>query len=154
MATVDRDRIAAATSRRVHTWRGLLYTSHDSEWAARQEFRKRVDRDILATNSSREAIESLEAVLRLAENILAEPDVPKFRRFRVRNDCIKRLIVQPKGVLQLVVATDRSKSRGHASDYRQQNTRSIPPRGLLRRAARSQHCSGARDSVVRTLVRR
>ncbi|KAI9063238.1 hypothetical protein FKP32DRAFT_1592694 [Trametes sanguinea] len=108
MALVDRDRIAAVTARRVHTLRAeeptrLLYTNHDSEWTVRQEFRKRIDRDILATNSPKEAIESLEAVLSLAENILTQPDAPKFRRFRVRNERIKRVIVQPKGVLQLVV---------------------------------------------------
>ncbi|CDO75593.1 hypothetical protein BN946_scf184858.g33 [Trametes cinnabarina] len=108
MAAIDRAEIAAAAARRVQALRTndparVLYTVHDSEWEARQQFRKMIDRGILATSSLKSAVQSLEAVLRLAKNILTQPDVPKFRKFNVRNEHARRLIVEPKGVLELVV---------------------------------------------------
>lgn len=45
----------------------------------------------------------MQTVLKLAENILAAPTDPDVRRFKMSNNTIKKLIIEPKGVLQLVV---------------------------------------------------
>ncbi|OJT03756.1 hypothetical protein TRAPUB_5578 [Trametes pubescens] len=110
MASVvaDRAKIAAAAQRNVQTLRKreparVLYISFDNEYEVRQRFRKRIDRDILGTHSDKHAVRSLETVLKLAENILAAPTDPGVRRFKVSNNTIKKLVIEPKGVLQLVV---------------------------------------------------
>ncbi|KAH9899862.1 hypothetical protein C8Q73DRAFT_337610 [Cubamyces lactineus] len=107
---VDRAKIAAAAQRKVDALRQadparLLYTPFDSEWQIRQAFRKRIYRDIIEPNSGNPqlALQSLQTVLKLAENLLAEPEEPTFRKFRRHNGHIKRLVVEPKGVLQLVI---------------------------------------------------
>ncbi|KAL1946793.1 hypothetical protein VTO73DRAFT_14897 [Trametes versicolor] len=102
--TEDRDKIAAAAQRNVQSLRKreparVLYTSFDNEYEVRQRFRKRIDRDILGTHPDMHAVRPLE----LAENILAAPTDPDVRRFKMSNNTIKKLVIEPKGVLQLVV---------------------------------------------------
>ncbi|KAI0375645.1 hypothetical protein BV20DRAFT_7359 [Pilatotrama ljubarskyi] len=105
---VDRAKLAAAAQRNLQHLRQtdpsrLLYTDFDPEHDDRQRFRKRIDRDIIAANSLGVALQSLRTVLKLAENILAEPTNERFRRFRITNDTVRRSIMEPRGVLQLVV---------------------------------------------------
>lgn len=40
----------------------------------------------------------------IAENLLREPDNPKFRQFKPTNTIIKRDLVDPKGALEYAVA--------------------------------------------------
>ncbi|KAI0335475.1 hypothetical protein GY45DRAFT_1333495 [Cubamyces sp. BRFM 1775] len=107
---VDRAKVAAAAQRNVDALRKaepaqVLYTPFDADWQARQAFRRRIYHDIIEANSGSPqlALQSLQTVLKLAENLLAEPEEPKYRKFRRHNGHIKRLVVDPMGVLQLVV---------------------------------------------------
>ncbi|KAI0832428.1 hypothetical protein BC628DRAFT_1499247 [Trametes gibbosa] len=108
MAAVDRSKIAAAAQRNVQLMRKtdpaqVLYTPFDGEYELRQRLRKRIDRDVLAVNALKVALQSLQLVAKLAENILANPSNPAFRRVKMHNERIKRLVVEPKGVLQLLI---------------------------------------------------
>ncbi|KAI0723312.1 hypothetical protein C8Q76DRAFT_794269 [Earliella scabrosa] len=121
--SVNRDAVAAATARRLASTRKAkpsqtLYMPFDEEHDLRQAFRKRIDRDILGGNSPKSAIESLKTVLQLAQNILAHPEEDKYRRFRINNERIKRTVMEPKGVLQLVNELGfRSKAEDYESYY-------------------------------------
>ena len=44
----------------------------------------------------------------IAENLLREPDNPKFRQFKPTNMIIKRDLVGPKGALEYAVAVRRT----------------------------------------------
>ncbi|KAH9076979.1 hypothetical protein EDB83DRAFT_2347565 [Lactarius deliciosus] len=50
------------------------------------------------------ALRSLHTLSTIAENLLREPDNPKFRQFKPTNTIIKRDIVDPKGTLEYAVA--------------------------------------------------
>ncbi|KAI0660975.1 hypothetical protein C8Q70DRAFT_1052795 [Cubamyces menziesii] len=107
---VDRAKVAAAAQRNVDALRKadpaqVLYTPFDSEWSIRQAFRRRIYRDIFESDSGNQqiALQSLQTVLKLTENLLAKPEEPAYRKFRRHNGHIKRLVIEPKGVLQLVV---------------------------------------------------
>ncbi|KAI0719547.1 hypothetical protein C8T65DRAFT_635725 [Cerioporus squamosus] len=103
---VDRAAVALAAQMRVMSLRKkpqILHKSFDEEWDLRQDFRRRIDHDILEANSPKVAFESLKTVLRLAHNILANPGEKKYRRFKITNDHIKSKIVEPKGVMQLIM---------------------------------------------------
>jgi hypothetical protein len=43
----------------------------------------------------------------IAENLLRDPDNPKFRQFKPTNTIIKRDLVDPKGTLEYAVAVRR-----------------------------------------------
>ena len=129
---VDRAKVAAAAQRNVDALRKadpaqVLYTPFDSEWSIRQAFRRRIYRDIFESDSGNQqiALQSLQVrffnldlctaiylcvaktVLKLTENLLAKPEEPAYRKFRRHNGHIKRLVIEPKGVLQLVVDVRR-----------------------------------------------
>ncbi|CCM01579.1 uncharacterized protein FIBRA_03639 [Fibroporia radiculosa] len=70
----------------------------------RQEFRRMIDPGILRPNSSELALQSLQILKTLAENILAHPDEEKYRKFKPTNSKIKTLLVEPKGTLEYAVA--------------------------------------------------
>lgn len=40
----------------------------------------------------------------MADNILREPDNPKYQMFKRENDTIKRRLIQPKGALEYALA--------------------------------------------------
>ncbi|KAI0771635.1 hypothetical protein BD413DRAFT_59030 [Trametes elegans] len=105
---VDRAKIAAAAQRNVQALRKtdasrVLYTPYDDEHEVRLRFRRLIDYGILEGNKPELALESLQTVLRLAERILEHPSEERFRRINTRNERSRRLIMQPKGVLQLMV---------------------------------------------------
>ncbi|KAH9853465.1 hypothetical protein C2E23DRAFT_105863 [Lenzites betulinus] len=108
MATVDRSKIAAAAEQNVRRMRKneparLLYTAFDGEYELRQRFRKRIDREVLELNAPKLALQSLQVVAKLAENILADPNNLTFRKVKMDNVRIKKLVVEPKGAVQLLV---------------------------------------------------
>ncbi|KAI0750811.1 hypothetical protein C8Q80DRAFT_532662 [Daedaleopsis nitida] len=108
MEQVDRTALASAAARRVAAIRQTtpsrtLYMPFDEEHDNRQKFRRRIDREILASNTPAVAIKSLKTVLTLARNILAKPDDPQYRRFKISNKRIQETVMVPKGVLQLVM---------------------------------------------------
>lgn len=76
------------------------YTAFDEDHEKRQEFRRMIDPGILRPNARPLALESLRTLLKIAENILQNPDEPKYWKFKPTNANIKRLLVDPKGTLE------------------------------------------------------
>ncbi|KAI0306981.1 hypothetical protein B0F90DRAFT_1684033 [Multifurca ochricompacta] len=75
----------------------------DANHAKRIEFRRLVDPGIMRPNSKEVALRSLRTLSTIAENLLREPDNPKFRQFKPTNTIIKRDLVDPKGALEYAV---------------------------------------------------
>ncbi|KAI0698585.1 hypothetical protein BC835DRAFT_1405325 [Cytidiella melzeri] len=80
------------------------YAAFDEDHEKRQEFRRMIDPGILRPNPRPLAVEALKTLLKIAENILQNPDEPKYLRFKPTNSTIKRLLVNPKGTLEYAVA--------------------------------------------------
>ncbi|KAN0132507.1 hypothetical protein V8E53_009523 [Lactarius tabidus] len=76
----------------------------DANHEKRTEFRRLIDPGITRPNSKEVALRSLHTLSKIAENLLREPDNPKFRQFKPTNTIIKRDIVDPKGTLEYAVA--------------------------------------------------
>jgi len=76
----------------------------DANHDKRIEFRRLVDPGIMRPNSKEAALNSLRTLSTIAENLLREPNNPKFRQFKPTNTRIKRDIVDPKGSLEFAVA--------------------------------------------------
>ncbi|KAI0092422.1 hypothetical protein BDY19DRAFT_990148 [Irpex rosettiformis] len=81
-----------------------LYKPFDEEHDKRQEFRRMIDPAILRPNPKPVALESLKTLLKIAQNILQNPDEPKYLRFKPTNHMIKKTLVDPKGALEYAVA--------------------------------------------------
>ncbi len=45
-----------------------------------------------------------QTLLKLAENVIAHPEDPKYQKFKPTNTTIKRLLVEPRGTLEYAVA--------------------------------------------------
>ena len=45
-----------------------------------------------------------QTLLKLAENIIAHPEDPKYQKFKPTNTTINRLLVEPRGTLEYAVA--------------------------------------------------
>ncbi|TFY82718.1 hypothetical protein EWM64_g1288 [Hericium alpestre] len=76
----------------------------DADHEKRQEFRRLIDPGILRANRREQAMASLQTLLTIAENILREPDNPKYKQFKPTNSKIKHDLVDPKGTLEYAVA--------------------------------------------------
>ncbi|RPD67156.1 hypothetical protein L226DRAFT_529545 [Lentinus tigrinus ALCF2SS1-7] len=108
-ARPDHDAVAAAIERRLQAEREQAAAvastaSFDGNHEKRQEFRRMIDPGILRPNPRHIALESLETLLKLAENIIAHPDEVKYQRFKPTNATIKRTLVEPRGTLEYAVA--------------------------------------------------
>ncbi|CDO75594.1 hypothetical protein BN946_scf184858.g34 [Trametes cinnabarina] len=111
-ARPDHDAVAAAIERRLQAERekaaadaaaqGLSFDVRNHE--KRQEFRRMIDPGILRPNPRSLALEALQTLLKLAENIIDHPDEVKYQRFKPTNPTIKRLLVEPRGTLEYAVA--------------------------------------------------
>ncbi|KAF8621671.1 hypothetical protein AX15_007684 [Amanita polypyramis BW_CC] len=73
------------------------------EQERRLEFRRLIDPKIIRPNSRDQAMASLNTLLRIAENLIREPDNQRFKRFRATNPHIKRDLVDPKGTLEYAI---------------------------------------------------
>ncbi|KAG1754073.1 uncharacterized protein EDB91DRAFT_1101473 [Suillus paluster] len=69
----------------------------------RQMFRRLIDPGICRPNSQEAAMTSLKTLSRIAENLLREPENPKFRQFKPINDTIKRRLIETKGALEYAI---------------------------------------------------
>lgn len=69
----------------------------------RQMFRRKIDPGIVRPNAKEKAQSSLKTLLTIAENLLREPDNPKFQRFKPTNTVIKRELVDRKGALEYAI---------------------------------------------------
>lgn len=68
----------------------------------------------------------------MAENILREPENPKYHTFKHENDTIKRRLIQPKGALEYALAVSRYRIRRFlAADSQNKWTLSSFPIRLL-----------------------
>lgn len=80
------------------------YMPFDDRHAKRQEFRRLIDPGIMQRNARPFALEALNILLKLAENIVNNPDNPKFHRFKPTNTTIKTYLVDGKGTLEYAIA--------------------------------------------------
>ncbi|KAF9457014.1 hypothetical protein BDZ94DRAFT_1274273 [Collybia nuda] len=101
---ISSDAIAAATERRTRLLpqqpsAAQLAAEHDK----RQTFRRLIDPGILRPNSKEQATASLETLLTISENLLREPNNPKFQQFKSTNNIIKRNLMDPKGALEYAI---------------------------------------------------
>ncbi|KAF8639673.1 hypothetical protein AX17_000937 [Amanita inopinata Kibby_2008] len=69
----------------------------------RQTFRRLIDPGIVRPNSKEQATSSLNTLLEIAENLIREPNNPKFRQFKPTNLRIKRELIDPKGTLEYAI---------------------------------------------------
>jgi hypothetical protein len=89
----------------------------DANHPKRIEFRRLVDPGIIRPNSKEVALRSLHTLSKIAENLLHEPDNPKFRQFKSTNTIIKRDLVDPKGALEYAVAMGFRPEVDHFQPY-------------------------------------
>ncbi|KIL70028.1 hypothetical protein M378DRAFT_175388 [Amanita muscaria Koide BX008] len=76
----------------------------------RQKFRRLIDPGIIRPNSKEQAMASLKTLLKIAENLIKEPENPKFQQFKRTNQLIQRDLVNPKGALEYAVEAARPSS--------------------------------------------
>ncbi|OSD04259.1 hypothetical protein PYCCODRAFT_1433642 [Trametes coccinea BRFM310] len=111
-ARPDHDAVAAAIERRLQAEREKAAADAAARGSAfdirnhekRQEFRRMIDPGILRPNPRPLALEALQTLLKLAQNIIDHPDEAKYQRFKPTNPNIKRLLVEPRGTLEYAVA--------------------------------------------------
>ncbi|KAF8076433.1 hypothetical protein FPV67DRAFT_1618182 [Lyophyllum atratum] len=102
--SISADALAAAAERRA---RQLSSQPSAAQMAAeherRQAFRRLIDPGILRPNSKDQATASLKTLFTIAENLLREPDNPKYQQFKPTNNTIKKNLVDPKGTLEYAI---------------------------------------------------
>jgi len=101
--TISASDLAAAAERRLQQHRGpsaseLQFSGAEHE--LRQKFRRLIDPGILRPNAKDQALASLKTLLTISENLLREPDNPKFQQFKPTNSLIKRNLIDPKGTVE------------------------------------------------------
>jgi len=74
-----------------------------AEHERRQKFRRLIDPGITRPNPKERALSSLKTLLTISENLLREPDNPKYQQFKPTNTVIKRDLVDPKGALEFAI---------------------------------------------------
>jgi hypothetical protein len=94
---------AAAQRRNVTTGQSIpsaeLLRQHDQ----RQKFRRLINPGISRPNSQEAAMASLKILSKIAENLIREPQNPKFRQFKPTNDTIRRHLIETKGALEYAI---------------------------------------------------
>ncbi|CAE7124474.1 unnamed protein product [Rhizoctonia solani] len=102
----DHDRVAEAALKRVTQPRSLGDTEelrYELERPVRQKFRRLVDPGIVRDNSEADAKRAFGVLLKLADNLLSDPENPKFREFKSTNNTIKRSLIEPKGAIEFAI---------------------------------------------------
>ncbi|KAH7914325.1 hypothetical protein BJ138DRAFT_416111 [Hygrophoropsis aurantiaca] len=99
------DIIAAAVERRTQLAGDIVSAAQlAQEHEQRQMFRRLIDPGIFRPNSKETALAALKILSSLAENLLREPENPKFRQFKSTNDVIRKRLIEPKGTLEYAIA--------------------------------------------------
>ncbi|KAL4081890.1 hypothetical protein V8B97DRAFT_2001988 [Scleroderma yunnanense] len=88
------------------------FPSEVQEHEKRQMFRRLIDPGIFRPNSRETALASLKTLATIAENLLREPDNPKFQQFKQTNDLIKRRLVETKGALEYAIEATWVQTKG------------------------------------------
>jgi hypothetical protein len=102
--SVSSDALAAAAELRTRQAAPQLAAAQmAAEHEKRQKFRRLLDPGITRPNSKEQALRSLKTLLTITENLLREPDNPKFQQFKPTNSIIKRDLVDAKGALEFAV---------------------------------------------------
>ncbi|KAF6762254.1 hypothetical protein DFP72DRAFT_878379 [Ephemerocybe angulata] len=102
--TISPDALAAAAERRTREQPAQKTTAqlaHEHE--RKQKFRRMIDPGIVRPNPKEQAISSLKTLLKIAENLLNDPENPKYQAFKPTNSVIKRELVDRKGVLEYAI---------------------------------------------------
>ncbi|KAJ7590985.1 hypothetical protein C8J56DRAFT_549192 [Mycena floridula] len=81
----------------------LTATQLLAQQSRKQVFRRLIDPGILRPNSKEQALTSLKTLLTICENLLREPDNPKYQQFKPTNNIIKKNLVDPKGALEYAI---------------------------------------------------
>ncbi|KAJ7283621.1 hypothetical protein C8J57DRAFT_1293078 [Mycena rebaudengoi] len=100
---ISADDIAAAAERRLQQSRQTPSSEiqfSGPEHELRQKFRRLIDPGILRPNAEQQAVNSLKTLLTISENLLREPDNPKFRSFKPTNTIVKKNLIDPKGTVE------------------------------------------------------
>ncbi|KAI9001003.1 hypothetical protein BD414DRAFT_404668 [Trametes punicea] len=105
----DHEAVAAAIERRLQAEREKVAAAQSPTFdprnhEKRQEFRRMIDPGILRPNPRPLALEALQTLLKLAQNIIDHPHEAKYKKFKPTNPTIKRILVDPKGTLEYAVA--------------------------------------------------
>ncbi|KAG0709668.1 hypothetical protein DFH29DRAFT_885280 [Suillus ampliporus] len=104
--TPDPEFLAAAAAQRRNTTTGEVIPDSSQllrQHELRQMFRRLIDPGIYRPNSQEAFMASLKTLSRIAENLLREPENPKFRQFKSTNDMIRRRLIETKGALEYAI---------------------------------------------------
>jgi len=102
--SVSNDALAAAAELRTRQAVPQLTAAQmAAERERRQKFRRLLDPGITRPNSKEQALSSLKTLLTITENLLRDPNNPKFKQFKPTNTIIKRDLVDAKGALEFAV---------------------------------------------------
>ncbi|KAG6916286.1 hypothetical protein DXG01_007527 [Tephrocybe rancida] len=102
--SISADALAAAAERRTSQLPAQPSAAQmAAEHERRQAFRRLIDPGIVRPNSKEQAVASLKTLLTIAENLLREPENPKFQQFKPTNTTIKKNLVDPKGTLEYAI---------------------------------------------------
>ncbi|KAL1680049.1 hypothetical protein EV122DRAFT_262995 [Schizophyllum commune] len=102
--TASPDAALAAVERRLQSVphqpsAAQLAADHDK----RQKMRRMIDPGIVRPNSKEQALASMKILLTIADNLIKEPENPKYQQFKPTNNTIKRNLVDVKGALEYAV---------------------------------------------------
>ncbi|KAF9009034.1 hypothetical protein BDQ17DRAFT_1349410 [Cyathus striatus] len=102
--SVTLESLAAAAERRARSNPQQLSAAQMAvEHEKRQKFRRMIDPGIVRPNSKEQAMASLQTLLTLSENLLRDPENPKFQQFKPTNALIKRNLMDPKGAIEYAI---------------------------------------------------
>ncbi|KAF5369925.1 hypothetical protein D9758_001015 [Tetrapyrgos nigripes] len=95
------DALAAAAERRTQsTSEGPSHAELMVQHEKRQAFRRLIDPGIMRPNAEPQAYKSLETLLKISDNLIREPENPKYQRFKTTNSIIQEQIIKPKGTVE------------------------------------------------------
>ncbi|KAK7470610.1 hypothetical protein VKT23_002034 [Stygiomarasmius scandens] len=95
------DALAAAAERRnQQTSAGPSHAELLVLHEKKTKFRRLIDPGIMRPNPEPQALKSLEILMKLADNLIREPENPKFLRFKTTNSVIQEQIIKPKGTVE------------------------------------------------------
>ncbi|KAI4526564.1 hypothetical protein K525DRAFT_258910 [Schizophyllum commune Loenen D] len=102
--TASPDAALAAVERRLQSVphqpsAAQLAAEHDK----RQKMRRMIDPGIVRPNSKEQALASMKILLTIADNLIKDPENPKYQQFKPTNNTIKRNLVDVKGALEYAV---------------------------------------------------
>ncbi|KAG1820152.1 uncharacterized protein BJ212DRAFT_1338269 [Suillus subaureus] len=100
----DPEFLAAAAQRRsVTTGQAIPTAELLRQHEERQKFRRLINPGISRPNSQEAAMASLKILSKISENLIREPENPKFRQFKPTNDTIRRHLIETKGALEYAI---------------------------------------------------